>query len=137
MSKGGAHAATPHVIDDANLSLAWVRIVDWIQRHKGTTISPLVVSTHGFDAAGQPVEAAGIRRDLDALLKAKGELPIEKVAFTIFPQRIWKIAGGDRHKLFAYYKRAFPKYQAMNRAAQRQGAVLRAHDDVRQGRVRR
>jgi hypothetical protein len=115
MSKGGAYAASPHVIDEANLSLAWVRVIDWIQSHPGSNISPLVVSFHGFDPAGLPIEDEGVRQDLNALLKVKGQLDIERVAFTIFPERIWKIAGGDRQKLFDYYKRAFPRYQAMNR----------------------
>lgn len=115
MSKGGAHATIPHVIDEENLSLAWIRIVDWVQRHTGNNISPLLVSIHGFGDDGQPIESPDIRAGLDSLLAAQGELEIEKVAFTIFPERIWKIAGGDRHKLFQYYRLAFPQYKAMNR----------------------
>ena len=56
-----------------------------------------------------------MRQDLDALLAAENEWDIETVAFTIFPERLWQIAGGDRGKLFDIYRRAFPKYQAMNR----------------------
>jgi hypothetical protein len=86
-----------------------------IQEHAGKNISPLLVSISGFDANGAPHEDAELRRDLDALLAQQDEWDIETVAFTIFPQRIWRIAGGQRTKLFDYYKRAFPRYQAMDR----------------------
>jgi len=86
-----------------------------VQGKRGHTLSPPVISIHDFDAAGNPHEDPTMRQDLDALLAAENEWDIETVAFTIFPQRLWQIAGGDRAKLFNIYRRAFPKYQAMNR----------------------
>ncbi|WCM95744.1 hypothetical protein M5C96_14790 [Acidovorax sp. GBBC 1281] len=53
----------------------------------------------------------------------KGKRNIEDVAFTIFPQRLWRMAQGDRKKLFDMYKNVFPRYQAMNKSANRRGAV--------------
>jgi hypothetical protein len=115
MSKGAVQAAAPLLIEDANLSWAWARIVMHIKAHAGKNISPLVVSISGFGDHGAPCEDPDLRRELDALLAQHDEWDIETVAFTIFPERIWRIAGGDRKKLFDYYRRAFPRYQAMDR----------------------
>lgn len=108
-------ADTPLVIEGTNLSWVWAEAVRRIQAKRGHTLSPLVVSLHGFDTAGNPHEDVVMRRDLDTLLAAQKEWDVETVAFTIFPERLWRIAGGDRSKLFDIYRRAFPKYQAMNR----------------------
>ena len=115
MSKSAVDAACPKIIEDENLSWAWVQVINTILERGGNTIAPLVISIHGFDDAGNPQENKAVRADLDKLLAENGQLDIETVAFTIFPERIWKIAGGDRSKLFEYYRRAFPKYRAMNR----------------------
>lgn len=115
MSKRAVSATSPLVIEDENLSWAWARTVAFIQKNAGKTVAPLVISIGGFSEDGCPAEDATLRHDLDALLKREGELDIETVAFTIFPERVWKICGGDRKKLFDHYRRAFPRYQAMNR----------------------
>ena len=115
MSKRAATAAAPVLIEDTNLSWAWVRIISHIQSHPGRNIAPLVVSINGFDEAGEPLEDAATRTDFDALLAAHDEWNISTVGFTIFPKQVWKIAGGDRKVFFDHYRRAFPRYQAMNR----------------------
>ncbi len=107
-------ADTPEVIESTNLSWAWAEIIRKINDKRGHTLSPLVVSVRGFDEYGNVHEDATMRQELDVLLAANGELDIETVAFTIFPHRLWQIAGGDRAKLFEIYRRAFPKYRAMN-----------------------
>lgn len=114
-------ADSPVVIEGSNLSWVWAEAVRRIQAKRGHTISPLVISLHGFDSAGNPHEDADMRRDLDALFAAEGEWDIETVAFTIFPERYWQIAAGDRSKFFDIYRRAFPKLQAMNRQANGRG----------------
>lgn len=108
-------ADVPEVIEGSNLSWVWAEAIRKIQGKSGHTLSPLIISVHGFDTSGQPHEDRAMRHDLDALLAAKNEWDIETVAFTILPERICQIAGGDRTKLFEIYRRAFPKYQAMNR----------------------
>lgn len=115
MSKRATTASCPVLIEDTNLSWAWARIIAHIQSRSGKNIAPLVVSIHGFDDAGAPLEDPDLRRELDGLLAAEGELDIATVGFTIFPERIWRIAAGDRHRFFDLYRRAFPRYQAMNR----------------------
>jgi hypothetical protein len=115
MSKTTATAAIPRVIQATNLSLAWARVIDHIQSNAGTTITPLVMSTSGFDTDGMPIEDVALRLAIDALLAREQKCSVETVAFTIFPERLWSMAGGNRHKLFADYRLALPRYKAMNR----------------------
>jgi hypothetical protein len=115
MSKRSVDAARPVLIEDANLSWAWARILLHIQANTGKTISPLIVSIRGFDATGKPQEDPALRGDLDTLLAKVDEWDIETVAFTIFPERLWRIANGDRKALFKLYKGVFPRLQARNR----------------------
>jgi hypothetical protein len=68
-----------------------------------------------------PAEDADVRTELDKLLLSKKFREVEDVAFTIFPQRLWQIARGDREVLFKLYRDAFPRYQAMNRRDNKRG----------------
>ena len=111
----------PLLIEDDNLSRAWGRAFLHMLDHPGTEISPLVVSISGFDADNQAIESADIRMTLDAVFAETGGWDVETVAFTIFPQRYWKLANGDRKRLFALYQDAFPRLQAMNRRDNRRG----------------
>lgn len=108
-------ADEPVVIEGTNLSWVWAEAVRRIQAKRGHTLSPLVISLHGFDASGNPHEDDAMKQDLDVLLAAENEWDIETVAFTIFPERYWQIAAGNRSEFFNIYRRAFPKIQAMNR----------------------
>ena len=121
MSKRAASAAAPILIEEKNLSWAWARIISHIQSHPGKNIAPLVLSINGFDGAGEPLEDAATRAGLDLLLAAHDEWNISTVGFTIFPKQVWKIAGGDRKVFFDHYRRAFPRYQAMNRKLNSKG----------------
>jgi hypothetical protein len=111
----------PLVINDTNLSRAWARTFLRTLENPGTEISPLVLSLSGFNTDGTVNEDAGVRGALDALLTDMDYWDIETVAFTIFPQRYWTLAGGDRAKLFAIYRDAFPRIQAMNPRNNRRG----------------
>ena len=105
----------PLLINDTNLSSAWARVFLHVLDHVGTEVSPLALSVTGFAKDGQPDEDTVLRKALDDLLANEGKADSEGVAFTIFPQRIWEIAKQNRARLFALYKEAFPRYQAMNR----------------------
>lgn len=121
MSKSNSHADEPTIIADTNLSRAWARLFLQIFDSGRTEISPLTFSLTGFDADGGIAEIAGVRESLDRTLKLKKKISVENVAFTIFPDRLWKIARGDRKRLFSLYAGAFPRYVAMNRAANGRG----------------
>ena len=99
MSKSNSHADEPTIIADTNLSRAWARLFLQIFDSGRTEISPLTFSLTGFDADGGIAEIAGVRESLDRTLKLKKKISVETVAFTIFPDRLWKIARGDRKRL--------------------------------------
>lgn len=120
MSKHPKQSHVPMLIDDTNLSRGWARAFLYALDHSGNTISPLILSISGFQETGAQ-EDHDVRTELDKVLEAEGHLTISDVAYTIFPQRLWELAGGDRQKLFSYYRMAFPRYQAMNRRSNRRG----------------
>lgn len=121
MTKRHTPVVAPFLVDEPDLSRAWAKAVLHVIDHGGTEISPLVLSVTGFDEDGMPAEDAGVRRELDKLLLSKKFRDVEDVAFTIFPQRLWQIARGDRKVLFKLYRDAFPRYQAMNRRDNKRG----------------
>jgi hypothetical protein len=111
----------PVTISDSNLSHAWGRALWYAIKNPGKEIKPLILSITGFDN-GQPAEDANIRTALDAFLETDDKAySVDIVGFTIFPQRYWQIAGGDRQQLYQIYMDAFPRLQAMNRQANGKG----------------
>lgn len=115
------HSIGPLLVDEQNISRAWARAVLHVIDHAGPEISPLILSVNGFDERGGVPETPAIRAALDKLHLVKRMRSVDDVAFTIFPQRLWQIAQGDRAVLFRYYKDAFPRYQAMNPRDNRRG----------------
>lgn len=111
----------PLLVDEPDISRAWAKAALHIIDHAGSEVSPLVLSVNGFDERGGVSETPAIREALDRVFSIKRMRSVDDVAFTIFPQRLWQIAQGDRAALFRYYKDAFPRYQAMNRRANRRG----------------
>lgn len=111
----------PVVIQDDNLSRAWARTFLHVLDHRGKTISPFILTLTGFSERGEPVEDPAMRSALDACLAANHMWDIETVAWTIFPRRMWRIAKGDRHRLYELYIATFPRFQAMNRKANGRG----------------
>ena len=103
----------PMVIHDRSLSRAWSRILLHAVRGAGTEISPLVLSISGLQG-GQSPEDLSVRRALDRALKHKARLPVDDVAFTIFPQRLWEMCP-NRDRLFELYIATVPRWKAMNR----------------------
>lgn len=115
MSKSSAQSCVPLLVNQLNLSAAWAEAVLHVLDHPGKEIAPLILSITGFLDEGVAPENDPVRRQLDTMLVAKGNFDVEDVAYTIFPQRLWRMSGGDRHRLFALYRVAFPRYRAMNR----------------------
>jgi len=121
MIKRLATLSGPLLVNEPDLSKAWAKAVLHVIDHAGLEISPLVLSVTGFADDGTPTENLAVREALDALLIAKGLRNVEDVAFTIFPQRLWHMANGNRGRLFEFYRMAFPRYQAMNRKDNKRG----------------
>jgi len=111
----------PFVIEEHSVSTAYAKLLLHILSHPGNEVAPLVLSIDGFDSGYDIPEDPDVRIEMDKLLAAKGKREVEDVAFTIFPQRFWVMAQGDRAKLFQYYAMAFPFYRARNRQANGRG----------------
>lgn len=120
MSKS-THAASPFVVDEPNISRAWAKVALHILGHSGTEVSPLILSVSGFNDSGVIDEEPHVHTELDTLLQEHGYQTIEDVAHTIFPQRIWKIAQGDRACLFRLYQDVFKRYRVINKRANGRG----------------
>jgi hypothetical protein len=114
-------ALSPVMLDDTNLSRAWSRLLLQVLDGAGTEVAPLILSLSGFDEKGVIPEDAAVREQLDRLLKHKGKLVVEDVAFTIFPQRLWEMSRGDRARFFTLYRGTFPRWQAMNKKVNGRG----------------
>lgn len=114
-------AASPVLIDDTNLSRAWAQLLLRVLENGGTEVAPLILSLSGFSPQGIVEEDSAVRQALDQLLKREGRIEVEKVAFTIFPQRIWKMSREDRTRLYKIYRENFPRWKAMNRPANGRG----------------
>jgi hypothetical protein len=111
----------PLMISAKSVSEAYSRVLLHILAHAGNEIAPLVLTVDGFDEGYDIPEDHRVRVALDALLGKKKKRDVEDVAYTIFPQRLWTMAQGDRAKLFQFYKMAFPFYRAQNPKANGKG----------------
>jgi hypothetical protein len=107
------NSVDPVVISDTNLSRVWARMLVHAVDNPGTEISPLIVSLTGFDGPGAIPEIPSVRDALDDLLRKRNDFAVSTVANTIFPQSVWRIAGGDRKLLYEEYIEAVPRYAAM------------------------
>lgn len=111
----------PLMISAKSVSEAYSRTLLHILEHPGNEIAPLVLTIDGFGEGYNIPEDPRVRTALDALLGKKKKRDVEDVAYTIFPQRLWTMAQGDRAKLFEFYKMAFPFYRAQNPKANGKG----------------
>ncbi len=105
---------SPVLIEADNVSHAWARAFLRIVDSPGTEIAPLLLSVNGFDGS-EIAEDWSIRWPLDAALRAAGKVDTETAAFTIFPEPVWRLAGGNRHRLYQLYIAALPRYVAIDR----------------------
>ncbi|MFG1404365.1 thymidylate synthase family protein [Xanthobacter sediminis] len=123
----------PETIVAANLSLGWAAVLDRLAHPGVEAISPLSLSITGFDDQGAPAEVQAIRAGVDALLKAKGKRDIENVAWTIFPERYWRMAGGDRVAFFEMFREAFSRIQDYNPQNNKRGSYFQRMVDFEGG----
>lgn len=107
-------APVPFVIDESSVSRAWARAFLRVMDNPGTEISPLVVSIDGFEPESEIPEDGAMRAAMDTALANFNEWDVETVAFTIFPERYWRMAKGDRTRFFDLCRMALPRLIAMN-----------------------
>jgi hypothetical protein len=111
---------SPQVINSDNLSFAWAQAFLHIMDNPGKEIAPLLVSVGGF-ADGHPNEDLAIKNALDGSLEASSNQKVETVANTIFPESLWKLSGGNRHKLYEFYLATLPRLKALDKTKNRRG----------------
>lgn len=116
--------SAPEMIVAANLSLAWAAALNRLAQPGIDAISPLSLSIAGFDENGVAAEVPTIRSAIDELLKSKGKRDVENVAWTIFPERYWRMSGGDREASFELFREAFPRIREFNAQNNRRGSYF-------------
>ncbi len=126
-------SAMPMTIEASNLSLGWAKVIKELARPGGGSISPLTLSLTGFDEDGYPFETQTIRHAIDEMLASLGKRDCDNVAFTIFPERYYQLAEGDRAEFFAMYKEAFPRIQTFNPRNNKRGSYFQRLIDFEGG----
>lgn len=104
----------PTVIQEINVSLAWLKAFDAILEIPGHELTPLVVSIGGFGDDYAITENQEIREELDAFLEERNEQSSHTVANTIFPVNMYEMAKYDRERFFADYKLILPRIKHAN-----------------------
>jgi thymidylate synthase len=107
---------SPILIEDDNLSNAWLQILKLLISSKDGEISPLVLSLTTFE------ETESIKSTLENNIREKNEssnkkkrLPeIQTVAETIFPQSIYEQVHYDRAKLYELYKKNLHRFKKLD-----------------------
>lgn len=125
--------AVPETIVAENLSLGWATVLDRLARPGVEAISPLSLSITGFDHNGVATEVPAIRNAIDELLSAKDKREVENVAWTIFPQRYWVMAQGNRNTFFEMFREAFPRIQKFNPQNNKRGSYFQRMVDFEGG----
>jgi hypothetical protein len=108
------------VVEEINLSRAWGKALIHIVDHSGHEITPLVISINKINASS-PLEDLPVREVLDNALGIAGIAGVQTVANTIFPESLWRIARGDRQKLFTLYKNNLGRYKKLEPILNRRG----------------
>lgn len=95
-----------------NISLAWANAFLKCYDAPGKVLHSAVVRMNAEDGCGSN-ETPEIREIVDTklrfLLKKTGvQSVVETVAGTIFPESIWRLAKGDRHRFYEEYEKALP-----------------------------
>jgi len=100
--------ASPLLIEDSNLSSAWVKTLESIIASKGNEITPLILSLTGFD------ESSKIRQILDSHLESDRMGSIQTVSETIFPDSLYQFCDQNRNELYREYVKNLPRIKKID-----------------------
>jgi hypothetical protein len=105
--------ASPHLINDSNLSKAWAKAFLHLYDNPLTNPSPLLISIDGFNNS-KPTEDPAIRSQIDTHLANHGKYSVDITAMTIFPYRTWNRKGRVHDQAFYDYllNELFPRLKA-------------------------
>lgn len=120
----------PVTIVADNLSLGWARVMLELTRPGITRLTPLTLVVRGFGMDGSAAEIPEIRSAVDAFLLALGKRDTENVAWTIFPQRYWELAGRDKEAFFDLFIESFQRIQAFNPRNNKRGSYFQRLVDL-------
>lgn len=108
--------ADGHVFVGDTVGAVWGRaLLALAERGSGGERSPLL-----FVIEGGADEDPAIRGALDGYLQTEGRTSVEDVAWTVFPESVWRVHGPKgRAAFFAAYRRALPWFAKANPANRR------------------
>jgi hypothetical protein len=86
---------------------AWANAYLDMKQTPGGEFAPFTVSVNTPSGLSlSAIHDHPMVRALDECLDHDGEQKVEGVAFTIFPERIWRLCGGDREELYREFMRS-------------------------------
>jgi len=103
--------STFYTRQEPSLELAWARTFLELVEHPSRELAPFtmsIASASGFSLPNTLTHP--LAKALDASMKHETGQEIEKVAFPIFPERLWKVSGGDRQEFYAEFLKNQPIY---------------------------
>jgi thymidylate synthase len=96
------------VVEETNLSTAWLKTVDLILNGSGKEIAPFVLTLTQFN------ETEEVRTALDDALKKSNLASIQTVSETIFPDSLYRYCDEDRNELYRVYNDSFPRIRKID-----------------------
>ena len=121
-----------HLISGDNLSFVWSEALLNSLKPGSNSQHSLLLSINGFDG-GFPAEDMDIRAALNHCLGKKAFDSVETVADTIFPEPLYRLAKYDRHDLYKKFKRATPRFKALNKEKNGRGLYFERLTDFGSG----
>jgi hypothetical protein len=106
------------LIEAPNVSEAWLALAQSALAQPGAELSPAVVCIRPI---GSDDEDPNVRVRVDEALEARGFSSVRTVANTIFPASMWRLAAGDRARLYARYRALLPRIRAAEPQLNRHG----------------
>jgi len=121
-----------------NLSLGWAKVLLELSKPGVTRIAPLTLTITGFNNHGVAAEIPIVREAADKFLAsqrtaAQGKRDIENIAWTIFPQRYWELAEGNRDVFFDLFTESFQRIQTFNPRNNKRGSYFQRLVDLNGG----
>lgn len=121
---------SPYVIEDTNLSNAWIKAVNKIMENSGNELTPLLITLTDFE------ESLDVRKVLDSNLKKSGFGSVQTVSETIFPNSLYQLSGYNRFKLYEYYLKNLPRVKKIDPQGNSRGTYFERmiaynHSDIK------
>ena len=103
--------STFYARQEPSLELAWARTFLEMIEQPGRELAPFTMSIEASSGLTLPDTLTHpLAKALDASLKHETGQEIEKIALPLFPERLWRVSGGDRQEFYAEFLRNQPAY---------------------------